>query len=113
MGPTLAAGSASAAATQRRHLSVTVTGGAGGLVRSRWPDLDFREFCRRSKLPRSERSWDLFAAERYRRGEGMANKPCDLLDRHAIVGQQRDTSSSHPIARASSGRTPAIRLTSM
>ena len=33
------------------------------------PDLDFREFCRRSKMPRSERSWDLFAAERYRRGE--------------------------------------------
>ena len=32
------------------------------------PDLDFREFCRRSKLPRSERSWNLFAAERYRRG---------------------------------------------
>jgi hypothetical protein len=31
--------------------------------------LDFREFCRRSKLPQSERSWDLFAAERYRRGE--------------------------------------------
>jgi hypothetical protein len=33
------------------------------------PDLDFREFCRRGKLPRSERSWDLFAAERYRPGE--------------------------------------------
>ena len=33
------------------------------------PDLDFREFCRRNKLPQSERSWDLFAAERYRRGE--------------------------------------------
>ncbi len=33
------------------------------------PDLDFREFRRRGKLPRSERSWDLFAAERYRRGE--------------------------------------------
>jgi hypothetical protein len=33
------------------------------------PDLDFREFCRRSKLPQSERSWDLFAGERYRRGE--------------------------------------------
>ena len=33
------------------------------------PDLDFREFCRRSKLPQSGRSWDLFAAERYRRGE--------------------------------------------
>ena len=33
------------------------------------PDLDFREFCRRSKLPQSERSWDLFAAERHRRGE--------------------------------------------
>ena len=33
------------------------------------PDLDFREFCRRSKLLQSERSWDLFAAERYRRGE--------------------------------------------
>jgi len=33
------------------------------------PDLDFREFCRRNELPQSERSWDLFAAERYRRGE--------------------------------------------
>jgi hypothetical protein len=33
------------------------------------PGLDFREFCRRSKLPQSERSWDLFADERYRRGE--------------------------------------------
>jgi hypothetical protein len=33
------------------------------------PDLDFGEFCRRGKLPQSERSWDLFAAERYRRGE--------------------------------------------
>ena len=33
------------------------------------PDLDFREFCRYNKLPQSERSWDLFAAERYRRGE--------------------------------------------
>ena len=33
------------------------------------PDLDFREFCRRSKLPQSERSWDLFADERYQRGE--------------------------------------------
>ena len=33
------------------------------------PDLDFREFCRRSNLPQSQRSWDLFAGERYRRGE--------------------------------------------
>jgi hypothetical protein len=33
------------------------------------PDLDFREFCRHNKLPQSERSWDLFAAERYQRGE--------------------------------------------
>ena len=33
------------------------------------PDLGFREFCCRNKLPRSERSWDLFAGERYRRGE--------------------------------------------
>ncbi len=33
------------------------------------PDLDFREFCRRSKLPQSERSRGPFAAERYRRGE--------------------------------------------
>jgi hypothetical protein len=32
-------------------------------------DLDFREFCRRSKLPRSERCSDPFAAERYRRHE--------------------------------------------
>ena len=38
------------------------------------PDLDFREFCRRSNLPQSERSGDLFAGERYRRGE--TNIPC-------------------------------------
>jgi len=31
-------------------------------------DLDFRAFCRRSKLPKSKRSRDLFAAERHRRG---------------------------------------------
>ena len=37
--------------------------------RAAGPDLDFREFCCRNKLPRSERSWDLFARERYRRGE--------------------------------------------
>ena len=42
---------------------------AGRRRRVAEPDLDFREFCRRSKLPRSERSWDLFAAERFRRGE--------------------------------------------
>lgn len=42
---------------------------AGRRRRVAEPDLDFREFCRRSKLPRSKRSWDLFAAERYRRGE--------------------------------------------
>ena len=46
-----------------------LTGGAERRRRVAEPDLDFREFCRRSKLPRSERSWDLFAAERYRRGE--------------------------------------------
>jgi len=33
------------------------------------PDLDFREYYQRKKLPHSERSWDAFAAERYRRGE--------------------------------------------
>lgn len=33
------------------------------------PDLDFREFCRHNKLPQSGCSWDLFAGERYRRGE--------------------------------------------
>ena len=33
------------------------------------PDLDFREFCRRNRLPQSERSWHLFAVERYQRGE--------------------------------------------
>ncbi len=34
------------------------------------PDLDFREFCRRQKVPgSSERSWDAHEAERYRRGE--------------------------------------------
>jgi putative transposase len=32
------------------------------------PDLDVREFCRRSKSAQSEHSWDLFAGERYRRG---------------------------------------------
>jgi hypothetical protein len=42
---------------------------AGRRCRVAEPDLDFREFCRRSKLPQSERSWDLFAAERHRRGE--------------------------------------------
>ena len=46
-----------------------VTGAPERRRRAAEPDLDFREFCRRSKLPRSERSWDLFAAERYRRGE--------------------------------------------
>jgi hypothetical protein len=33
------------------------------------PDLDFREFCRRSNLPQSGHSWDLFPGGRYRRGE--------------------------------------------
>ena len=34
------------------------------------PDLDFREFCRRKKVSvSSERSWDAYQAERYRRGE--------------------------------------------
>ena len=34
------------------------------------PGLDFREFCRRQKVPASpERSWDAYEAERYRRGE--------------------------------------------
>jgi hypothetical protein len=38
------------------------------------PDLDFREFCRRTKTPaqsslQGERAWDAFQAERYRRGE--------------------------------------------
>ena len=45
------------------------TGGPNGGARAAEPDLDFREPCRRSKLPQSERSWDLLAAERYRRGE--------------------------------------------
>ncbi len=42
---------------------------AGRQRRVAGPDLDFREFCRRSKLPQSQRSWDLFAAERYRHRE--------------------------------------------
>jgi hypothetical protein len=33
------------------------------------PDLGFREFCRREKLPHPERSWDAWQDERYRRGE--------------------------------------------
>jgi hypothetical protein len=34
------------------------------------PDLDFREFCRRQKVPSSsERSWDAYEADPYRRGE--------------------------------------------
>ena len=37
-------------------------------------DLDYREFCRRSKLrassaPQLERAWDAWQAERYQRGE--------------------------------------------
>ncbi len=42
---------------------------AGRRRRVAEPGLDFREFCRCGKLLQSERSWDLFAAERYRRGE--------------------------------------------
>ena len=60
-----------------RARRVTDLGAAGALPDRRAerrrrvaePDLDFREFCRRSKLPQCERSWDLFAAERCRRGE--------------------------------------------
>jgi hypothetical protein len=38
------------------------------------PDLDFREFCRRQKVSTSsERSWDAYEAERYRRGERDAH----------------------------------------
>ena len=38
--------------------------------RAAGPDLDFREFCRRQKVSASsERSWDAYEAERYRRGE--------------------------------------------
>ena len=38
------------------------------------PDLDYREFCRRQKVPASlERSWDAYQAERYRRGERDTN----------------------------------------
>jgi hypothetical protein len=54
--------------TSARRLP-SLTGGPNGGGRAAEPDLDFREFCRRGKLPQSERSWDLFAAERYRRGE--------------------------------------------
>ena len=37
--------------------------------RAAGPDLGFREFCHREKLPHSERSWDAWQDERYRRGE--------------------------------------------
>ena len=67
------------------------------------PDLDFREFCRRSELPQSERSWDLFAAECYRRGEtdnpsyeaynpfrhrqqGDREKPWEVTQRRRLAG---------------------------
>jgi len=47
---------------------------AGRRRRVAEPGLDFREFCRRSKLPASsipqlERAWDAWRAERYQRGE--------------------------------------------
>jgi hypothetical protein len=42
------------------------------------PDLDFREFCRRSKLrfsgPHLERTWDAWQAGRYQRGE-ISSRP--------------------------------------
>ncbi len=37
---------------------------AGRRRRVAVPDLEFREFCRRSELPLSEGSWDVFAAGR-------------------------------------------------
>jgi tetratricopeptide (TPR) repeat protein len=68
------------------------------------PDLDFREFCRHSKLPQSERSWDLFAAERYRRGEtsipsyesaGDLGRAIPLLEQ-ALADRQRVLGADHP-----------------
>ena len=55
--------------------------------RLRGPDLGFREFCRRSKLPRSERSWDLFAAGCCRRGgTGIAPYQVSSRFRHRQPG---------------------------
>jgi hypothetical protein len=62
---------------------------AGRRRRAAEPDLDFREFCRRSKLPRSERSWDLFAAERCRRGEKPTPPPMRRATRSGTASRGR------------------------
>jgi hypothetical protein len=54
--------------TSARRLP-SLTGGPNGGAGQPSRTWTLGEFCRRNKLPRSERSWDLFAAERYRRGE--------------------------------------------
>jgi hypothetical protein len=50
------------------------TGGPNAVARLAEPDLAFRDFCTRQKLPASstlqlQRAWDAWQAERYRRGE--------------------------------------------
>jgi hypothetical protein len=42
---------------------------------------------------------------------GMASKPCDLLDRHAIIGQQRDVRVPQ-VPGAQARPTPALSPTS-
>ena len=46
-----------------------LTGGRNGGAGPPNRTLDFRESCRRAKLPQAGRCWDLSAAERNRRGE--------------------------------------------
>jgi hypothetical protein len=53
------------------------------------PDLDFREFCRRSKLSQSERSWDLFAAERYRRAAKPTSRHMRRATRSGTASRDR------------------------
>ena len=72
------------------------------------PDLDFREFCRRGKLPQSERSWDLFAAERYRRGE--TDIPSyDGSDPRSILSRRPQSRYSHDTDRRPHRRRQALR----
>ena len=73
------------------------------------PDLDFQEFCRRSNLPRSERSWDLFAGECY----GAAKPMSRLMGRAtrsdtASRGHMHNACPCQPAGVQQTGRPDAV-----
>lgn len=74
------------------------------------PDLGFREFCTRQKLPTSstlhlERAWDVWQDERHRRGE-TTRRPAyaDNPFRPRRPGPTPERSANRPLYRRSSDR---------